>query len=73
MSRNEAKSSVKKIQKEIGRLKNQLKRIEIRPCKGDADIRKKDEDILIIKREIYDLEKEANQFAIFLSGIKSGR
>ncbi|MFC1867288.1 hypothetical protein ACFL0H_04050 [Thermodesulfobacteriota bacterium] len=60
--------SVKRIQKEITRLKEEFKKLEIRPCQGDADIRKKDLDLLTLRREIYELEKEANQFAVFISG-----
>lgn len=73
MAKNKAKNSIKKIQKEITRLKVELDKLEIRPCQGDADMKKKDEDIILLKREIYDLEKEANQFAIFISGIGSGK
>ena len=73
MPKNKTKKSVKKIQKEIARLKMELSKIEIRPCQGDSDMKKKDEDILMLKREIYDLEKEANQFAIFISGVGSGK
>jgi len=73
MARNKAKNSVNKIQKEISNLKEKLKGIELRACHGDADIKQKDEDILMLKREIYDLEKEANRFAIFVSAIGSDK
>ena len=63
--------TVKKIQKEIAVLKEDLKKIELRPCQGDADIKQKDQEMLDLKREIYELEKEANQYAIFIAGIGS--
>ena len=58
-------------QKEIAQLKKELKKIELRPCKGDADIKRKDEEVIMLKKDIYELEKEANQYAIFVAGIRS--
>ena len=57
---------IKKVQKKLYRMKELLKKMELKPCHGDADLRQKDEDIKILKREIYDIEKETNQFALFL-------
>jgi len=72
MIKKKDQKTVKKIQKQIAFLKEELKKIELRPCKGDADIKQKEEEIFMLKREIYDLEKDANQYAIFVSGIGSG-
>jgi hypothetical protein len=63
------RKNFKRIQKEINKLKAQLSKIELRPCHGDADIRQKDNELRMIKREIYELEKEANQYALYVSGI----
>jgi septal ring factor EnvC (AmiA/AmiB activator) len=61
------RKNLKKIQRQIKRFKHELKKIELRPCSSDAELRQKEEDINTIKREIYDLEKEANQFALYIS------
>ncbi len=61
------RKNLKKIQRHIKRFKHELKKIELRPCSSDAELKQKEEDISIIKREIYELEKEANQFALYIS------
>ena len=71
MVENKDKKKVKKIHKEIALLKEKMKKIELRPCRGDADLKKKEQKVFNLKREIYELEKEANQFAIFIAGIGS--
>ena len=63
----ETRKKLKRIQKEIGRFKGELKKMELRPCHGDAELRQKEEDLKIMKREIYELEKEANQLAMYMS------
>jgi hypothetical protein len=63
------RKNFKRIQKEINKLKAQLSKIELRPCRGDADIQQKENELRMIKREIYELEKEANQYALYISGI----
>lgn len=65
MTYKERKNKFKKINKDIAQLKVVLKRLEIRPCKGDADLRKKDEEIKLLKLEIYQIEKDINQFSFY--------
>lgn len=55
----------KKIQKEIKRLRDELKKAELRPCSGDLEIKQKEKEILTLKHDIYELEREANQFELF--------
>lgn len=71
MVKKKKDKTVKKIQKEIALLKEKLKKIELRPCRGDADLKKKEQEVFNLKREIYELEKEANQYAMFVAGIGS--
>jgi septal ring factor EnvC (AmiA/AmiB activator) len=66
------RKKLKKIQKEINRLKKELMKLELRPCHGDADLNKKDEDVRMLRREIYQLEKEANRYVLYVSGITTG-
>ena len=56
MAKKKNQQSIKKIQKEIERLKSEFKKLELRPCWGDADIKKKEKDLLNLKKEIYELE-----------------
>jgi septal ring factor EnvC (AmiA/AmiB activator) len=61
------RKNIRKIQRKIKRFKHELKKIELRPCSSDAELKQKEDDVSIIKREIYELEKEANQFALYIS------
>ena len=60
------RKNLKKIQKQIKKFKHELEKIELRPCNSDAELKQKEEDITLIKREIYELEKEANQFTLYV-------
>jgi hypothetical protein len=55
----------KKIHKEIKRLREELNKVELRPCGGDLELKQKEEEILKLKRDIYELEREANKFELF--------
>ena len=55
----------KNIQKEIKRLRDELKKVELRPCSGDLELKQKEKDFSTLKREIYEMEREANQFELF--------
>ena len=65
MANKKSRKSIKEIQRELLRLKNLLKVVELRPCHGDADLRQKEEEIKILQREIYDIEKETNRLILF--------
>lgn len=58
------------IRHEINTLKELLRSIELKPCYGDADLKRKDQDISSLRAEIYDLEKKVDTFAfpIIFSG-----
>ena len=65
MMNKRSRKSIKEIQKELYRLKDLLKAAELRPCRGDADLRQKEEEIKILQSEIYDIEKETNKLILF--------
>ena len=46
----ETRKKLKKIQKEIDRLKGAMNKLALRPCHGDADLKQKEEDLKIILR-----------------------
>lgn len=53
----------KNVRREISMLKEQFKTVELKPCYGDADLRKKENDLSMLWKEIYNLEKQINDFA----------
>ena len=53
----------KEVKREISLLKQQFKVVELQPCYGDADLRQKENDLTRLWEEIYNLEKEINNFA----------
>ncbi len=59
----ESRKNLKKIQKEMERLKEVYKKLELRPCHTDAELEKKDKELRMLKNEIYKLEREVNQLA----------
>ena len=50
--------TIKQIQKEIEKLKDEYKKMELRPCHGDAELFQRDKDLGLLKHKIYALEKE---------------
>ena len=60
MTDKKSQKDIKKIKKELYRLKETLKKLELRPCQGDRDLKQKDEEVEILNREIYNLVKETN-------------
>ena len=65
---NNSPINLKEARKELLKLKALLKNIELRPCRGDADLRQKEKEIKMLEREIYDLEKETNRLVLFIEG-----
>jgi len=53
-----SKKEAKKIQKQIDNLENLLRRLEIRPCKGDNEIKQKEIEIVDLKNQIHSLKNE---------------
>ena len=52
------KKEAKKIQKHIDKLENLLNRLEIRPCKGDNEIKQKDIEVVDLKKQLHSLKNE---------------
>ena len=51
------------VRREICVLKEQFKTAELTPCFGDADLKKKENDLSRIWTEIHCLQKEIDDFA----------
>ena len=73
MTEKNIKREIKKIQKEIARLKELIKRVELKPCHSDSDIEQKEKYIEGIKLDIYALEIESDRIYIALLKDKSRR
>ncbi len=52
----------KGIQKKIDELRMTLKKMEIRPCQGDVDLKEREKDITALKSEIRSLENERDEY-----------
>ena len=56
------KKKIKQLQKEIDALEKTLSQTELRPCKGDNDLRKREEEIAELIKEIRILKNERDKF-----------
>ena len=54
--------TAKQIQKEIEKLREEYKKMELRPCHGDLDLVQRDKDLDVLKDKIYALEKERDTY-----------
>ena len=54
--------TVKQIQKEIEKLRDEYEKMELRPCHGDSDLVQRDKDLGLLKDKIYALEKERDTY-----------
>lgn len=57
-SRQSKDKTVRQIQREIERLRDEYQKMEFRPCHGDLDLFQKDKELGLLKEKIYALEKE---------------
>ena len=57
-NRQSKEKTVKQIQKEIEKLRDEYRKTEFRPSHGDLDLFQKDKDLGWVKDKIHALEKE---------------
>ena len=50
--------TVRQIQNEIEKLRDEYKKMELRPCQGDTDLRQRENELDILKSKIYELERK---------------
>ena len=62
MFRLRKEKAKRNVRREICILKEQFKTVELQPCYGDEDLRKKENDLSKLRKEIYNLEKQINDF-----------
>jgi septal ring factor EnvC (AmiA/AmiB activator) len=60
----ETKKRLKKIQKDIRRVKKEISKAELRPCQNDADLKKKEEEIAGLGDKLRAFEKEQDRYIL---------
>jgi hypothetical protein len=66
------KKKLKNIRKEIKRLKKKYQKLEFKPCKCDADLRSKDEELQVLRQRISGLERDQDRCMLDSGGIRHG-
>ncbi len=56
-----ARKRLKQIEQDIDALREIYRIIEVRPCKNDEDLKKKDRDLTSLLRKIYALERDKEE------------
>jgi chromosome segregation ATPase len=56
------KKAIKELKKEIERLRDEYKKIGLRPCQGDTDLLQRENELDILKSKIHKLEKERDTY-----------
>jgi hypothetical protein len=67
-----ARKRLKKIQKQIDRLRAEYSRMELRPCLSDSELKEKDAALTSILEKIYELEEDKLEYRRTRGGIKDG-
>ena len=62
-----AKQRIKKLNKKIQEFEKAYHRMEMRPCKGDKDLKQKDIDLRMLREQIHALERERDSL-IYIAG-----
>ena len=61
---------LKRIQKQIDRLRADYSRMELRPCLSDSDLKAKDAALTSLLEKIYELEEDKLEYRRTGGGIK---
>jgi len=56
------KKKIKQLQKKIDALERTLNQTELRPCKGDSELREREEEIAELIKEIRILKQERDKY-----------
>ncbi len=56
------KKKIKEFEKELDELMEEYIKMELRPCRGDADLHQRENELEILKSKISQLEKERDTF-----------
>jgi predicted nuclease with TOPRIM domain len=64
MIEKQTKKKLKKIETEMKQLRKQIKGVEIRSCKSNEELTKKEGDLKTLKKKLVDLERERDRSLI---------
>ena len=64
MSEKNNRQKIKKIQKEIDRWNKKIEKIEYQPCKGDRDLREKEESIKVLEAFVREQENKRDKVVL---------
>jgi chromosome segregation ATPase len=66
----QTRKRLKQIGKKISQLKKQTRKLELRPCHNDAELKQKDQDINALREQVHHLEKEQDTYILQTGNIK---
>ena len=62
LSKKNKKKIIRELQKELDILIEEHIKTELRPCRGDTDLREREKDLNVIEEKIRTVEKDLNKF-----------
>ena len=62
MPDKKAKKKIKELNKKIKEFEKAYHRMEMRPCKGDKDLKRREIDLKRLREQIHALERERDTF-----------
>jgi hypothetical protein len=65
-----ARRRLKQIEQDIDALREIYRIIEVRPCKNDEDLKKKDRDLGSLLKKIYALERDKEEYRVSAGGLE---
>jgi hypothetical protein len=72
MKDKEIRKRRKHIKKEMNNLKKGLRKMELRPCLKDVELKQKEKDIEALREKIVAMEKERDRYILNSGGLKQG-
>jgi uncharacterized protein with von Willebrand factor type A (vWA) domain len=62
LSKKNTKKTIKELQKELDELIEEHIKMELRPCRGDTDLRQREKDLEMLEEKIRAVEKDLNKY-----------
>lgn len=62
LSKKERKKAMKVLQKELDKLIAEHIKTELRPCRGDTDLRQREDDLNMLEEKIRTVERDLNKY-----------
>jgi hypothetical protein len=62
LNKKKRKKAIKVLQKELDKLIGEHIKTELRPCRGDTDLRQRENDLNMLEEKIRTVEKDLNKY-----------